>query len=181
LRINYSGNEYREIHSQYKNVLNSLILSLAKAFSIHAGCVIIYFKTGSAMTKEEFLYIRHLIGKSQSQMARVLGCSLKAIQSIEQGWRNIPMYIERQTLFLLHMKRSPEVRYRPCWTIEECPEETRRKCPAWEFKAGHICWFINGTICHGDTQAGWKEKMEMCRHCKVFRAILPSADKTETD
>jgi len=34
-------------------------------------------------------------------MAQLLGTSLKAIQSFEQGWRNIPVHIERQMLFLL--------------------------------------------------------------------------------
>jgi DNA-binding XRE family transcriptional regulator len=125
------------------------------------------------MTKEELFNIRHYLGKSQNEMARLLGSSLKAIQSFEQGWRSVPMHIERQALFLLHMRRSPDKRYRPCWEIEECPNETRQKCPAWEFQAGHICWFINGTICHGDTQASWKQKMEMCRQCKVFQVIWP--------
>ena len=53
------------------------------------------------MEKEEFSTARQYLGKTQSQMAQVLGVSLKAIQSFEQGWRNIPVHIERQVLFLL--------------------------------------------------------------------------------
>ena len=125
------------------------------------------------MDKEQLVKIRHALGKTQTEMARLLGCSLKAIQSFEQGWRRVPTHIERQIIFLLHMKRAPEKRYKPCWEIEQCPEETREHCPAWEFKAGHICWFINGTICHGQVQENWQKKMKICKKCSVFKGISP--------
>ncbi|MHC4489824.1 MAG: helix-turn-helix domain-containing protein [Planctomycetota bacterium] len=118
------------------------------------------------MDKKEFSQIRHHIGKTQSQMAQLLGISLKAIQSFEQGWRNIPVHVERQVLFLLVMKRRHNKRNTPCWV------EIRGNCPAWEFQSGHLCWFINGTICEGEVQESWHEKMKMCRECKVFRPIL---------
>ena len=56
--------------------------------------------------------------------------------------------------------------------IEKCPEENRQNCPAWEFQSGDLCWFINGTICHGEVQEKWSEKMEMCRKCKVLKPVL---------
>ena len=40
-------------------------------------------------------------GKTQNQLARLLGTSFKAIQSFEQGWRNVPAHTERQLLLLL--------------------------------------------------------------------------------
>lgn len=125
------------------------------------------------MKKEEFIKIRHYLGKSQSELAQLLGCSLKSIQSFEHGRRKIPLYIERQVLLLLHVKKPPEKRYMPCWAFIECPIENRSRCPAWEFQAGHICWFINGTICHGKRQESWQKKMEMCRQCQVFKSLLP--------
>jgi DNA-binding XRE family transcriptional regulator len=124
------------------------------------------------MEKEELLTIREQLGKTQSQLAELLGVSHKAVQSFEQGWRNIPVHIERQVLFLLAMKRDGNKKMRPCWVIEKCPKATRQKCPAWEFKSGHFCWFINGTICHGEVQANWHDKMKMCRKCKVLQAVL---------
>lgn len=138
------------------------------------------------MDRAEFLIIRQHLGKTQNQMALLLGCSLKAIQSFEQGWRKIPIHIERQVLFFIHMKKSPHDRYRPCWEIEYCDPELRRICPAREFQAGHICWFINGTICQGRIQDDWQKKMEMCRQCKVFKVMLPllfngNADDQATD
>ena len=124
------------------------------------------------MDKKEFSNIRRHLGKTQSKMAQLLGTSLKAMQSFEQGWRKVPVYIERQVLFLLAMKRDGNKKRRPCWVTEKCPKATRQKCPAWEFQSGYFCWFINGTICHGQVQANWRDKMKMCRKCEVLRSIL---------
>jgi hypothetical protein len=125
------------------------------------------------MEKKEFSTARQYLGKTQSQMAQVLGVSLKAIQSFEQGWRNIPVHIERQVLFLLASKKSPPRKERPCWVIRKCLMEIRQNCPAWEFQVGNLCWFINGTICQGRTQESWQKKMKICRQCKVFQTMVP--------
>ena len=126
------------------------------------------------MDKHEFSTIRGHLGKTQKEIAELLGTSLKAVQSFEQGWRNIPVYIERQMLFLLAKKNARERVQEPCWVIEKCPVETRQKCPAWEFQCGELCWFINGTLCRGKPQESWREKMEACRKCEVFRSVLQS-------
>ena len=126
------------------------------------------------MGKKEFSEIRRHLGKTQSQLAQLLGTSLKAIQSFEQGWRKIPVHIERQVLFLLTMKKSLPKKIKPCWVIKKCPMETRRNCPAWELRAGHLCWFINGTICYGEVQESWQRKIKICRQCNVFQTTLPS-------
>jgi len=131
------------------------------------------FEGGSKMERKEFSTIRTKLGKTQSQMAQLLGVSLKAIQSFEQGWRNIPVHTERQVLFLLSQKMSPRKKGRACWVIRKCRMEIKENCPAWEFQAGHLCWFINGTICHGEVQENWRKKMKICRQCKVFRTMLP--------
>jgi DNA-binding XRE family transcriptional regulator len=121
------------------------------------------------MNNEEFQASRQQLKKTQKQLSELLGTSLKAIQSFEQGWRKVPVHIERQILFLLafHKEKAKEVL--PCWHIQNCPEERRRVCPAWEFNAGHLCWFINGTICEGRPRVSWSSKMSICRRCKVFR------------
>jgi hypothetical protein len=121
------------------------------------------------MNKIEFSKIRHHLQKTQNQMAQLLGSSPKAIQSFEQGWRNIPAHAGRQALFLLVMKRDQNKRKGPCWKLKKCPRETKESCPAWEFHVGHLCWFINGTICEGKAQGSWDRKMRVCRKCGVFR------------
>ncbi len=127
------------------------------------------------MNKSEFFQIRQRLGKTQKQMAQLLGVSIKTIQSFEQGWRRIPIHTERQSLLLLALKQLPTQKDRPCWLIKKCPMETRKNCPAWEFRAGHLCWCINGTICQGNPQKSWKKKIEMCRQCSVFAPVISSA------
>jgi DNA-binding XRE family transcriptional regulator len=123
--------------------------------------------------KKEFSTARQYLGKTQRQMAQILGVSLKAIQSFEQGWRNIPVHIERQVLFLLALKNLPHKENSLCWVIRKCPIGTKQNCPAWLFQAGNLCWFINGTICRGRPQESWQKKIRICRQCEVFQAMVP--------
>jgi DNA-binding XRE family transcriptional regulator len=124
------------------------------------------------VNKKEFSQIRRDLGKTQKQMAQLLGTSLKAIQSFEQGWRDIPLPAERQALFLMALKSFQNKSTRPCWVMKRCSEKTRQECPAWEFQAGHLCWFINGTFCGGKVQKSWQGKMEICRQCTVFVSLF---------
>lgn len=124
------------------------------------------------MDNKEFRSFRRRFQKTQKQMSQLLGTSLKAVQSFEQGWRKVPGYIERQMLFLMRMKKGIAKDLRPCWDIRNCSAETRQLCPAWEFNAGHFCWFINGTICRGKPQDTWSKKMKICRRCEVFTSTM---------
>ena len=124
------------------------------------------------MDKKEFSYFRKKLKKTQKQMAQLLGTSLKAVHGYEQGWRSIPIHAERQILFLVSRVQENNKRRKKCWTLKKCPPDRKKNCPAWEFQAGHLCWFINGTICEGLVQIGWKEKMKLCRSCDVFSSML---------
>jgi hypothetical protein len=81
--------------------------------------------------------------------------------------------VERQVLFLLahHLPMSGKSGQN-CWTIKNCPKDNRQRCPAWEYRLGHLCWFINGTICHGKIQGTWQKKMTLCRKCEIFQSVL---------
>ena len=130
------------------------------------------------MDSKEFSQIRHYLGKTQDKLARLLCVSSKAVQSYEQGWRNIPASAERQLLFLLSLKRSTNESNRPCWDILNCPDEWRDNCAAWEYKIGNLCWFVNGTYCQGKFNDDWEKKMETCRKCEAFcRMINISGDR----
>ncbi len=120
------------------------------------------------MKKEEFSSIRRRLGKTQRELAEFLGVSIKAVHSYEQGWRKIPGHVERQLLYLLLKKETGEEEIQPCWIVKHCPPERREGCPAWEFKSGDLCWFINGTICEGFPRKNWDEKMQTCRSCKML-------------
>ncbi len=123
------------------------------------------------MTKDEFISIRMKLKKTQKQMAELLGVSIRSVQSFEQGWRKISSNIERHALYLLIYKDNHIDTTPPCWDIEDCPQEKRIKCPAWEFDNGKMCWFINGTLCQGEPHHDWETKMKHCRECEVFKPL----------
>ena len=125
------------------------------------------------MDRSEFKQLRKKLDKTQKQLAHLLGISLKAVHSYEQGWRVVPSSVERQLFFLASRLNSEEVRM-PCWEKNNCSPECRLGCPASEFNSGDLCWFINGTICRGQVQNSWDDKMKLCRSCGVFLS-QPSA------
>ena len=127
------------------------------------------------MDRKEFCHIRQKLNKTQKQMGQLLGTSVKAVHSYEQGWRKIPVHIERQMLFLLAHSDPPGGTKGRCWNIRKCPVEKKCHCPAWEFQLGHLCWFINGTICEGEAQESWEKKMNRCQKCRVFQSMFPMA------
>jgi hypothetical protein len=105
-------------------------------------------------------------------MAQLLGVSIKAVHSYEQGWRSVPVHVERQIFFLVSRLKKNNSDRMPCWDKKECSLEKREQCPAWEFQAGDLCWFIGGTICDGNVHKTWKEKMKLCRSCEVMKSIF---------
>jgi len=126
------------------------------------------------MDKKEFSQVRHYLGKTQNELARLICVSPKAVQSFEQGWRKISASAERQLLFLLSLKKTMDETIGPCWEIRNCPMEWREKCTAWEFEAGYFCWFINGTFCQGKIRESWNKKIQLCRECEVYKSMLPT-------
>ncbi len=120
------------------------------------------------------------MGKTQKELSVLLGVSLQAIHSFEQGWRKVPMHVERQMLLLAMLaRRASKAASPPCWKIMQCAPDVRKQCPAWEFKAGHHCWFLNGTMCQGPHRRSWADKMQRCRTCKVFAAAVgPVSEET---
>jgi len=124
------------------------------------------------MDNKKFKQLRAELNKTQNELALLLGTSLKTIRSYEQGWRNIPTHAERQLYFLVARKRNKEKKQETCWVIKKCPPALKKQCPAWEFKAGHLCWFINGTICEGTVHTDWAQKLEICKQCEVWNRHL---------
>ena len=123
------------------------------------------------MNSTEFTELRKKLDKTQKELAILLGISLKAVCSYEQGWRTIPTHVERQLLFLHAKKNQKAEDNRACWEIRDCPQEKRELCPAWEFNSGEYCWFINGTICDCAPQDTWEDKIEICKRCVVFKPL----------
>jgi DNA-binding XRE family transcriptional regulator len=121
------------------------------------------------MKNEEFVKFRKRLGLTQKQLAQLLIVSLKAVRSYEQGWRTIPDNVERQLLLLVSTSHTTGKSSRVCWAVKKCPPERKSQCTAWKLNAGHLCWFINGTICEGVSQTNWEEKMKICKKCEMFQ------------
>ena len=125
------------------------------------------------MKSIDFKRTRTRLKKTQKELAQLLGVSIKAIHSYEQGWRKIPHHVERQLLFLLSRTiMDGQMPGGKCWDMLDCPTNRKEQCPAYEFKSGDLCWFINGTRCSGRVHSSWAEKMEECRTCSVFKRFF---------
>lgn len=122
------------------------------------------------MEKTEFSTIRRKLGKTQKQIASLLGMSLKTIHSYEQGWRSIPAHIERQLFFLLIKQQGRNKPLIPCWEQKECLD--KESCPAWEFQSGELCWFLCGTLCECTSDTSYREKISICRKCPTFMRLI---------
>jgi hypothetical protein len=120
------------------------------------------------MDNTNFKDVRSRLAKTQKELAQLLGTSIKAIHSYEQGWRKIPHHVERQLLFLVSRVINGDKPNDKCWDLMKCPATKQSTCPAREFQSGDLCWFINGTKCHGKAHDSWESKMEACRNCDVF-------------
>jgi len=131
-------------------------------------------KESAIMEKNQFKEIRAKLGKTQKEMSQLIGTSIKAVHSYEQGWRKIPHHVEKQVLFLLARKIGGNMMEEKCWDILNCTEDRRENCPAWEFNSGDLCWFINGTTCSGKVHKTWQDKIEECKSCQVFTNFFKS-------
>jgi hypothetical protein len=119
---------------------------------------------------EEFFKCRKRLGKTQKEMAEILGIAMKTVHSYEQGWRKIPSHIERQVFFLLSNRKGKEKSVTPCWEKKQCG--IKEQCPAWEFQSGHLCWFLCGTLCACTQGCSLEEKSERCRSCEILKTLL---------
>ena len=124
------------------------------------------------MQTADFKKARKTLGKTQKNLAQILCVSTKAIQSFEQGWRNVPAHVEREMLLLLALKTNNNKTVQPCWKTKNCPAEWRVKCIVWELKAGNLCWFLSGTHCRGKVHECWEDKLHICRSCSVYRSMF---------
>jgi transcriptional regulator with XRE-family HTH domain len=143
--------------------------------------------SGRRMSGAEFARLRASLGKSQRELAGLLGVSLKAVESYEQGWRNVPAHVERILYFLLFKLNESEIEAEePCWASMNCPTEKRDKCVAYVAKEGRFCWFFTGRLCQtakpsaasGEAVAGADASADDrgCYACSVFSSMLAKVE-----
>ena len=117
--------------------------------------------------------IRAEMGLSQSELAGLAGISTRAIQSYEQEWRQPSELVERILLLLVvaHRHGSRLSGFR-CWEQNECSPGVREKCIAYVTGQGHLCWFLTGTMCEGQRQESWSDKLRLCLDCSFMQGLL---------
>ena len=117
--------------------------------------------------------IRKELGKSQSELARLLSVSVRAVQSYEQGWRPTPSYVLKIAMVQLFIyKRKDHVKLSPCWKIRNCGPELTSTCEAYQNEVGDLCWLVTGTNCNGKVLDTWDDKFALCKECDVMRLWL---------
>jgi transcriptional regulator with XRE-family HTH domain len=135
------------------------------------------------MSGQEFARLRATLGRSQRELAELLGLSLKAVESYEQGWRKVPAHVERLLYFLIFKLNEDEIRAEdPCWESKACPDDVRTKCVAFVAKEGRFCWFFTGKLCaiakasaSGSATDGGADGRG-CYSCEVFMRMLAKVE-----
>ena len=113
--------------------------------------------------------IRKKVGMTQAKLSQALGVSIRAIQSYEQGWRDVPTHIMVQLLVLAAAYYTKGDR-RKCWEIMRCSLESMEKCPCCKTD-GMLCWLVTGrqsAPCEKDDTNG----ISACLKCPVVQEIL---------
>lgn len=135
-------------------------------------------KAAARMDGPGFAKLRQALGKNQRELAELLGVSLKAVESYEQGWRKVPSNVERLMYYILFKLAGGEKRSQsPCWTATRCPPDRRGRCVAYLAKEGRYCWFFTGRLCAGPegtvgSGAAARGGLAGCYFCKVFTRLL---------
>jgi DNA-binding XRE family transcriptional regulator len=110
--------------------------------------------------------IREGLDLSQSELAKMLGISIRAVQSYEQGWRSLPAHVQCKTALMIFLNwRKDQKKVQPCWDIQQCPDEARSECAAYLLKAGDFCWLLANACCRGQKLKSFKARMARCTKC----------------
>ena len=132
------------------------------------------------MDSTDLRAIRTELGLSQTELASLVGFSVRTIQSCEQGWRKPSPALEKMVLLLymaeLHGTDFGAV---PCWEVVDCPPERCKKCVAFRTRQGHLCWFLTGTLCRGERLTDWKQKRALCMECEFFKRLKTAPAKQD--
>lgn len=127
-------------------------------------------KNKPLMASENVKLIRKKMGLTQAAVAQALGVSIRAIQSYEQGWREVPTHIMVQLLVLAAAHHTGASERAACWDVTRCPPERQAVCPCRRTD-GRLCWLVSGRVCAAPTSSGPND-IERCMECAVIKQIL---------
>jgi DNA-binding XRE family transcriptional regulator len=118
-----------------------------------------------------FLALRARLGLTQAEMARVLGISRKAIESYEQGWRNVPRSVFNELIAIRCAQSGHDGCARPCWQIVKCSSADRAQCLAFHLTQGRLCWLVAQNNCRKHRLAR-RDDLAACLSCAVVSRFL---------
>lgn len=137
-------------------------------------------KTDRAQTLKD---VRATLGRTQAELANALGVSVKAVQSYEQGWRDVPVRVMIQLVVLLALYRKHSMDDVPCWEIRHCDVELKEKCAAFTIGKGQFCWFVGNQECRPPVVEGVDADADAlpCMSCPVVQRLLRGPDEHEKE
>lgn len=56
-----------------------------------------------------------------------------------------------------------------CWEFKKCGRDKTGDCPAYQKKAGKVCWLVAGTMCGGKVQGTFAQKLGNCTKCDFYQ------------
>lgn len=60
-----------------------------------------------------------------------------------------------------------------CWEFKKCGRDATGDCPAYP-KGGRVCYLVAGTLCGGKAQGAYAIKINNCRECDFYQALVIS-------
>ena len=124
-------------------------------------------------SSQDFRRVRRELEVTQAEMGKILGLSVKAVQSYEQGWRRPPDSIRRLLMVVFVSHRLWNHRHTiACWEQKRCPRKVRNECRAYQVRQGHLCWLITGTKCDGIDLRDCDKKRAACEKCAVYKRLV---------
>ena len=112
-----------------------------------------------------------MLGRTQLELATALGVSVKAVQSYEQGWRDVPVRVMIQLLVLLALYRKHTMDDVPCWEIRKCTVAQRERCASFTMGRGQFCWFVGSTDARPSASCT-TDAILPCMGCPVIQRLL---------
>ncbi len=120
--------------------------------------------------------IRLSLDVSQSEMAKLLNISVRAVQSYEQGWRPLPAHVQCKAAMMLFLTwRKDQKRVVPCWELRGCSDDSKRECSAFRLNAGDFCWLLADACCRGQKLKNWEARVARCSKCDAMGRWLKGA------
>jgi trans-2-enoyl-CoA reductase len=65
-----------------------------------------------------------------------------------------------------------------CWDIKNCPSDRQKGCPAYPNR-GDKCWMVTGTLCGGEEQGSYHDKIIKCKSCDVYVMLHDSPQQLD--